>query len=179
MQLFTSAETSINNTKRPAIYNKIAPNFNNAIVFDYGCGKFTEHIKKFVEENGGEYYGFDKFNQPENVNELFYEKVHLWFNNMIPKKSVFICSNVLNVIDDISVIKEIFYFSTCFNFAYFAIYEGDKSGIGRQTKKDCYQRNETTVTYLNQFKSWMNDFPLNRKFRHIARHGNIITGVKI
>ena len=34
---------------------------------------------------------------------------------------------------------------------FFKIYEGNKSGIGKQTKKDCWQRNQKTKDYLQQF----------------------------
>ena len=34
---------------------------------------------------------------------------------------------------------------------FFKIYEGNKSGVGKQTKKDCWQRNQKTKDYLQQF----------------------------
>ena len=39
---------------------------------------------------------------------------------------------------------------------FITVYEGDKSWVGRETKKDCYQRNETIdayiLTYLDKIK---------------------------
>ena len=34
---------------------------------------------------------------------------------------------------------------------FFKIYEGNKSEVGKQTKKDCWQRNQKTKDYLQHF----------------------------
>lgn len=40
----------------------------------------------------------------------------------------------------------------------FKIYEGDKSGIGKITKNDCYQRNEKTENYVQMITEQFNNF---------------------
>ena len=62
-QEFSSANTSINSTKLPAIYNKIDwkkvrnnwyethDEMSWPFVLDYGCGRYTEHINEFLMLN--------------------------------------------------------------------------------------------------------------------------------
>ena len=68
-----------------------------------------------------------------------------------------ICSNVFNVIKEKEVIYDLYFMIASFNVPFFiTIYEGDKTWVGRETKKDCYQRNETidayVLTYLDKIK---------------------------
>lgn len=144
-QKYTSANTSINKNKLPAIYNKI--NLDGNKVLDYGCGKYTEHIKEFCDKRDTEWYGYDPYNQSKEVNNITRKEMKNGFD-------IGICSNVLNVIDNTksveSIIKKL---SSCCDHVYFYIYEGDKSGIGKVTNEDCYQRNEKTSVYLDLIKS--------------------------
>ena len=71
-QTYTSANTSINSAKLPAVYNKI--NWHQAIltnetIMDYGCGKFN-NAKDFVEGIGFEWHGYDKYNRSKEENGL-------------------------------------------------------------------------------------------------------------
>ena len=60
-----------------------------------------------------------------------------------------ICSNVFNVIKEKEVIYDLYKMIRSFEVPYFiTVYEGDKSWVGRETKKDCYQRNETIDAYV-------------------------------
>ena len=66
--------------------------------------------------------------------------------------------NVQCIIDAISryIIRE----QPCNNKAFFfKIHEGDRTGQGRQTKKDCWQRNQLTKDYIN-FWDWTGMYPL-------------------
>ena len=70
------------------------------------------------------------------------------------------CSNVLNVVDSDEVVAGIAGFLTACAISgaavFITVYEGDKSGVGRPTKADCYQRNEKIADYLKYFdKSFM------------------------
>ena len=38
------------------------------------------------------------------------------------------------------------------SFYFITVYEGDKSGIGRMTKPDCFQRNETLDNYIFRYE---------------------------
>ena len=78
-----------------------------------------------------------------------------------------ICSNVLNVIDSDDALNETLEVLACAQNVAITVYEGDKSGIGRATKDDCWQRNERLATYLPKVQRY---FPN----AHI-RHGMITT----
>lgn len=134
-QKYTSAKTSINKIKLPAIYNKI--NFSpGSTVLDYGCGRYISHIQSKVNKQGCTYIPYDPYNL---------------LGSKIPTEKVdyVICSNVLNVIDNIEVIKEIiFMLVNKAKHIAISIYEGDGSGIGKVTGEDTYQRNEKISDYV-------------------------------
>ena len=71
MQSFTSKETSINSVKLPAVYKRAT--FSAPVVLDYGCGKYTEHIRRVIPE-GVDYLPYDPFNQPDDVNRASLRK---------------------------------------------------------------------------------------------------------
>ena len=58
----------------------------------------------------------------------------------------------MNVISDINIvfetIKKIIDRADNDTKIFITIYEGDKTGVGKITKKDCYQRNESIQKYL-------------------------------
>lgn len=154
-QTYTSAATSINSVKLPVVYRRIDIQPGDEIL-DYGCGRYVDHIREYVHERLGMWDGYDPFNYPTDIPEDFrYDTV--------------VCSNVLNVIDSDSVLHEIVgelarrlrKTGTC----YISIYEGDKTGNGRPTKADCYQRNERTREYLPLVRRW---------FDNVEIHGNVI-----
>lgn len=138
-QKYTSACTSINKNKLPAIYNKVSFD-KGKTVLDYGCGRYTDHIRKRVELQGCNYYPYDPFNLPES--EMPTEIV-----------DYAICSNVLNVIAEKEVVKEVIK-NVVDNsrMAFFTVYEGDGSGVGKEVTKDSYQRNEKTRVYADLMK---------------------------
>ena len=95
-QSFTSSATSINKERLPAVYRKAS--LSARIVMDYGSGKYTEHIQRFVNEQHRTYLPFDPYNQPDDRNAA---TATLVCNAMYMHLPVdVICSNVLNVIDD-------------------------------------------------------------------------------
>lgn len=141
MQKFTSANTSINKTRLPKIYN-LLDNISNCVVVDYGCGRYTDHIKEWAKDRNIQWYGYDKYNQSPETNDVSISKLN--------EADYVVCSNVLNVIaeDDIllNIIREC---SNNTGKAFFTVYDGDKTGIGRQTGKDQYQRNQKVKWYLD------------------------------
>lgn len=145
MQQYTSANTSVNKTKMPRLF-KAYKFESNSNILDYGCGKYTRHIKKFLKEKGCFYIGMDKFNQSQKQNQ---KAIDFSINNRV---DYITCSNVLNVIkeDEIifNIVREIREMCNPNTKVIFSIYQGKKDGIGRVTKKDCYQRNEITTEYL-------------------------------
>lgn len=155
LQKISSAGTSINSKKLPAIFGKIDwegilidfsqkklrenPSFNGKpVILDYGAGKYTDHIRRFCETRGFIYKAFDPYNGSDWDWDLY-----------VP--DVIVCSNVLNVIREDEVINEIHNYITSYNCVYFiTTYEGDKTGVGRATKEDCWQRNQKLSSYLTQ-----------------------------
>lgn len=155
-QTYTSAATSINSVKLPAVYRKVAI-IPGERVLDYGCGKYVDHLREYVEDRYGHWTGYDPFNYPTVISE----RDHF---------DVVICSNVLNVVDSDFVVDEILsqivYRLKDTGRCYISIYEGDKSGEGRPTKADCYQRNQKTRDYLPV---------IYKHFKSCYVSGNVIT----
>jgi len=148
-QQYTSKHTSVNSKKLPAIYSKLWLNqlykditeekpilrYGTPLLYDYGCGKETSHIKRYVERYGFQYVGYD----PYYTGAIIMDKI----------PDVVVCSNVLNVIKEFDIMSQVHSTIRDMNIPYFiSIYEGDKSGIGRETKKDCWQRNQPYVDYM-------------------------------
>ena len=152
MQTFTSSATSINKTKLPAVYRKAE--LTAGLVFDYGCGKYTDHIEAFVKAPRRVYLPYDPYNQPDDVNRF---SATLVINAMHVHYPVdVVCSNVLNVIDDADTIRKIAnhiqeIVEKTGGTAYITVYEGDRSCVGRATGHDQYQRNEPLRNYLKYF----------------------------
>ena len=138
VQKRTSANTSINRNKLPAAFQRFRP---WGAVLDYGCGKYIDHIRTYCENNGArEYFPFDPFNRTmdENAAASMIGEIHGY--------DTIFCCNVLNVIDSGDIIWNVIYtmFNWCKHYGriIIQIYEGDRTGKGRETKDDCYQRNE-------------------------------------
>lgn len=153
-QRFTSANTSINSVKLPAVYRKA--NLSASMVMDYGSGKHTDHIREHVNALHKAYLPYDPYNQPEDRNTA---TATIVCNAMAVKIPVdVICSNVLNVIDDDNTVRQIAHHieeivTTAGGTGYITVYEGNRSGIGKQTGKDQYQRNEPLRNYLRFFRN--------------------------
>ena len=167
-QNYTSAATSINSTKLPAIYNKLTDEAYlwASSYLDFGCGRYTQHIADHVatkayevaqkarehRDHMGIWHGYDAYNRTEEENEFELEAFREeseFFNQIV------VCSNVLNVIDSEEVIAwiaaRLMTWADAGAAVMVTVYEGDKTGIGRVTKADCYQRNEKIVSYLKYF----------------------------
>lgn len=162
-QEFTSKNTSINTKKLPAIYNKINwEKCRGKIVYDFGCGKpeTVALISQFLEQYDVDYIPYDPYHQSKADQTVAFERRF--------DADIYICSNVLciikeydnvqRIIDAIGryIIQEKPHQNKTF---FFKIYEGDKTGQGRETKKDCWQRNQKTKDYINLWE-WTNMYPL-------------------
>lgn len=144
-QKCTSRDTSINSSKLPSIYNHINYDLliwevydkdrNRPIILDYGAGKHTEHIRKFLDSKYIDYKAYDPYNGSDED----------W--NLV-KPDLIVCSNVLNVIDNDEAMKAVHDYVSSQKVPYLiTVYEGKKTGIGAVSKKDCYQRNAKVATY--------------------------------
>lgn len=148
-QRYSSAETSINATKLPALVKKGLKMglFDGVSVLDYGCGKYTDHIAAAMMEKASAYYPYDPYNQDERIN------VHSLKEQgntcMMSTNTAVICSNVLNVIAEDEIIVGIIRNGLKLGrYMYVTVYTGKGDGIGRPTKKGCYQRNEKLSAYV-------------------------------
>ena len=168
-QKYTSAATSINASKLPVIYNKLTDEAYlwASSYLDFGCGRYTQHIADHVatkayevaqkapreyRDHMGIWHGYDAYNRTEEENEFelaAFREESEFFNQIV------VCSNVLNVIDSEEVIAwiaaRLMTWADAGAAIMVTVYEGDKSGVGRVTKADCYQRNEKIVSYLKYF----------------------------
>lgn len=150
-QTYTSAGTS--QKQLPALH-KYLDRFTFHTLLDYGCGKY-DVFKRYVESLGKTYFGYDKYNQPEHVND----------QALSCKPDLITCANVLNVIDNDDTLNEIIAHIASYGVpAIFSVYEGDRSGVGKVTKKDCYQRNQRASFYTTY---------LEKHFACVERKGNI------
>lgn len=145
-QQYTSANTSVNSKRLPAIYKKIKWElFANGVVVDIGAGKYTNHIKEFLKTWNIDYVPYDPYNLSVAEN--------LYASCRFHEASCVICSNVFNVIKEMQVIYDLHDLITSFNVPYFiTVYEGDKSWLGHETRKGCWQRNETKEAYIINHK---------------------------
>ncbi len=141
MQRFTSANTSINKSRLPKIYN-LLDKISNCVVVDYGCGRYTDHIREWAKDRDIQWFGYDKYNQDSKTNDTSINKLN--------EADYVVCSNVLNVIAEDDIILDIVRECTSNSGkAIFTIYDGNKSGVGKQTGKDQYQRNQKVKWYLD------------------------------
>ena len=147
-----SKATSINTLNR--VYKDIAEKYpKGTVILDYGCGRFNTN-KDFAEAHGFKWYGYDPGwkTETENAEAL----------NCHP--DIIICSNVLNVVDDDTMFEIMHHIDKYLVPVYYTIYEGDKSGIGKETTKG-FQRNEKTSEYIGWFQML---------YDTVNKHGNIV-----
>lgn len=140
MQKYTSKNTSVNHKKVPYIVNHIDwKQFKGGRCLDYGSGKLNPETFYIISGEGIQYLPYDPYWLDEKTNS----------KAMCLYPTVIICSNLLNVIDSDKEVEYIHNYIRGLKVPYFIrIYCGDKSGIGRETKKDCWQRNQVIEDYL-------------------------------
>ena len=143
-QQYTSKDTSISTVNKVYTNMYFAP---GSVILDYGGGKYDKNTE-YMQNKGCKVLVYDPYNRTEEHNKAVFEYIQ---NNPI---DYIVCSNVLNVIKEIPVIEQILgnikqiqevNKSKC--VVYITVYEGDKSGEGKITKKG-YQRNEPLKHYL-------------------------------
>lgn len=164
-QEFTSAKTSINKNKVPALF-KLAVFKPDTVNLDYGGGKFdtaTEYLKKFNVTN----LIYDPYNRTNEHNNSVIEQI----NENHGADSV-TCSNVLNVIKEYevrqNVLKNIKKLVKTNGIVYITVYTGTGTGIGTKTTAG-YQLNKRTEEYVEEIKKV---FPI------VERKGRLIVAIK-
>lgn len=161
VQEFDSADTSINSGKLPTVYSKLEF-ANGCTVLNYGGGKFNNTIE-FGNANGFTDLIFDPFNRTVKWNAAVVKS--------ISEKGVdlAILSNVLNVIKEVDVRG--FVLSVLANTLdenkplFITVYEGDRTGYGRQTSRSAWQENRKLKEYLAE---------VQKHFTHVKTRYNTI-----
>jgi SAM-dependent methyltransferase len=147
-QKISSAKTSINSGKLPAIFRlvKFDPNTVN---LDYGGGKYdnaTEYLKDMNVTN----LIYDPYNRTAEHNKATIKTIR--DNGGADTATL---SNVLNVIaeDDVrlAVLKNIKKLLKPSGSLYVTVYEGDGTGEGKETSAG-YQLNRKTKDYLSEIQ---------------------------
>lgn len=158
-QKISSAYTSVNSKKVPAGFCKIrwAALPQPFVLLDYGCGRYINHVKKFVEKKGGVYHGYDPYWVDEKDNETA----------LSCNPDIIVCNNVLNVIQEDEIIEHILELLLSYGKPMvIKIYEGDGSGVGKVTPNG-YQRNQKTSSYAIPGKISRHDSVLTNNISYI------------
>jgi hypothetical protein len=161
MQTLTSANTSINKNRVPSIYNMHDAHeaMKNKLVIDIGGGKYNNAISHAKERFNADVSIYDKFNRSDEHNAEVLDRSY----------DVAVISNVLNVIDSSTERRNVIALALFkAKTVLITVYEGNKSGIGKQTGVDQWQENRATKDYVKEIKD---NFPL----LNVSIKGKLIT----
>lgn len=142
MQTYTSRQTSINSKKAPAIYSmgRAIETMTGKRVVDIGGGRF-DTAQEAARAYGATVSIYDPFNRSEEHNREVIAGAY----------DVAIISNVLNVIDNEVARGDVVQLAgSKADTVLITVYEGDKSGTGRQTAADSWQENRATTDYMKE-----------------------------
>lgn len=148
-QQFTSANTSINKFKVPALFKAYdwKPGTWN---LDYGAGKY-DNATEYLKTRGVDNVSYDPYNRTEQENENALSLTLLYGG-----ADTVTISNVLNVIAEKEVRKQVLEHAheilTYCGECVISVYEGDRTGTGRQTGKDQWQNNMRLDEYMDEVK---------------------------
>ena len=163
-QEFSSAATSINSTKLPAIYNMV--NFRPGdVVVDFGGGKFDNAVN-YLKDKNVTLLVYDPYNRSAEHNKevLRILKEHGGADAAVN-------SNVLNVIKEPeareAVLRNIKKITKRGAPIYITVYEGKGDGAEGPTKSG-YQLNRKTGDYMDEVGS---------VFSNVKRKGKLITAI--
>lgn len=165
-QEISSANTSINSGKVPAIYNAVTKNHNGWAKgtrnIDIGGGRY-DTLTDALATKGVESFVYDPFNRSvaENDVVLSFLKARDGLGDTAT------CASVLNVIKEQSirdnVIHQVSKAIKPEGVAYFTIYEGNGKGLGKMSKSDCWQNNRKTESYLQEIQAFFGVVELKGK----------------
>lgn len=175
MQQRSSMQTSINTSRLPSVWGKLDYNYLRELyperqlyVVDYGCGRRATQNKVYINLNcqvpKASYFPYDPYWGEADLNG-----VSLRCLNEYKEADLCVCANVLNVVDDIFEVEKIIREVTNATYWIFQIYEGDKSGNGKESKAGCWQRNTKTEWYAKLIRTILGAAPF------IYQKGNLIT----
>lgn len=163
-QEFSSAATSINSTKLPAIYSMV--NFRAGdVVVDFGGGKFDNAVN-YLKDKDVTLLVYDPYNRSAEHNKevLRILKEHGGADAAVN-------SNVLNVIKEPeareAVLRNIKKITKSGAPVYITVYEGKGDGAEGPTKSG-YQLNRKTADYMDE---------IGKVFSNVKRKGKLITAM--
>ena len=149
MQTYTSANTSINSKQVPAVFKKVNWS-SDSINFDLGGGKY-DTATEYLDGLGVTNLIYDPYNRSRAHND----RVLAIAINHRPDSCTI--SNVLNVIMEPDVRTDTLRFAKAVlksgGSCFITVYEGDKSGVGRVTKGNCYQNNKRLAEYIDEVRN--------------------------
>lgn len=163
-QEFSSAATSINSNKLPAIYNMVEFRPGDVVV-DFGGGKFDNAVN-YLKDKDVTLLVYDPYNRSAEHNKevLRILKEHGGADAAVN-------SNVLNVIKEPeareAVLKNIKKITRRGAPIYITVYEGRGDGVEGPTKSG-YQLNRKTGDYMNE---------VGKVFSNVKRKGKLITAI--
>ena len=162
-QAISSAKTSI--MQIPALFKHKAVKFGDVNI-DIGGGRF-DLATNYLASIGTTNLVFDPFNRPETKNASTLDYLRSG-----KRADTATCANVLNVIAEEearkNVILEVAKAIKPDGVAYFMVYEGNGTGIGKETSAG-YQNNRKTADYVQEISQW---------FDSVQRSGKLITATK-
>ena len=163
-QEYSSASTSINSTKAPAIYKLV--NFPpNSVVLDYGGGRWDSGLD-YLNSIGIQGYIYDPYNRSSSYNENTLKQL-----KKVGGADIALLSNVLNVIKEPEarqqVLKNIKKLVKPGAPIYITVYEGSGKGNEGPTKAG-YQLNRKTADYMDE---------ISQVFSNVKRRGKLITAI--
>lgn len=163
-QEFSSAATSINSTKLPAIYNMVEFRPGDVVV-DFGGGKFDNAVN-YLKDKDVTLLVYDPYNRSAEHNK---EVLRLLKEHGGADAAV--NSNVLNVIKEPeareAVLRNIKKITKRGAPIYITVYEGRGDGAEGPTKSG-YQLNRKTGDYMDE---------VGRVFSNVKRKGKLITAI--
>lgn len=154
-QRYTSASTSINMHRAPAVYgNKTAMALmKGKKVIDIGGGKFDTAVTK-AREYGAVVRIYDPYNRTQLHNR----------DVLSDKYDVAVVSNVLNVIDDHDARMDVIRLALRkANTVLVTVYEGYANGVGKPSGKDSWQENRKTQSYETEIRDAFPNTNVKRK----------------
>lgn len=160
-QKYSSAATSINSSKLPALF-KLVKFEKGSLNLDYGGGRFDNVAEYLEKEYGATNLVYDKYNRSSTHNKEVLDKVR-----QNGGADTVTCSNVLNVIAEESerqaVLRNCKRFLKSGGTCYITVYEGSGTGEGAETKAG-YQLNRKTAGYEEEIK---------KVFSNVTRKGKL------
>ena len=163
-QLHASSKTSLNQVS--AVYTQNLDRFEpGSVVLDYGGGRYDNNARFMREKRNVTVLVYDPYNRSDDHNREVLRRVSMRHPDYI------VCSNVLNFIDYDAIIDciidDIKSYSDPTTKVMFKIYEGDRSGNGKETKGgESWQRNQRTADYVPA---------IQRRFPNAKNKGGFIT----